>query len=81
MVTSDTDNITVLLYHLNNAWVGKSVRDLKKDVLYHLSSNMNCTLCTEFSYCLVEGLTTVFPPPIAGLAVTLLGKWGLRALC
>ena len=30
VVTSDTDIITVLLYHLNNAWVGKSVNVLKK---------------------------------------------------
>ena len=30
VVTSDTDNITFLLYHLNNAWVGKSVHVLKK---------------------------------------------------
>ena len=29
-MTSDTDIITVLLYHLNNAWVGKSVHVLKK---------------------------------------------------
>ena len=41
VVTSDTDIITVLLYHLNNAWIGKSVHVLKKDGLYHLSSNMN----------------------------------------
>ena len=49
VVTSDTDIITVLLYHLNNAWVGKSVHGLKKDVLYHLSSNMNCTLNAQNS--------------------------------
>ena len=30
VVNSDTDIITVLLYHLNNAWVGKSVHVLKK---------------------------------------------------
>ena len=30
VVTSDTDIITVLLYHLNNAWVGKSVLVLEK---------------------------------------------------
>ena len=30
LVTSETCIITVLLYYLNNAWVGKSVRVLKK---------------------------------------------------
>ena len=61
VVTSDTDIITVLLYHLNNAWVGKSVHVLKKGRI--VSSKQQ--YCTEFSCSLVEGLSTVFPQPKA----------------